>query len=113
MKNRQRRTVLDYAVAQVGLRRGTRVGLFIAQWLIAQKALGYEPTVDQAADWWRENRATWFRRQAEFREAFPDQDNPSAICRHLIEQHSDQRATRAEIGSVLGWLGSIEYGLTV
>lgn len=76
--------------------------MFIEQWTIAQKALGHEPTVIEAADWWKESHATWFRRQGEFREIFDLLDNPAPIAVAIIER-ADARAE--EIGSVIARLG--------
>lgn len=114
MKKRPPETLLEHAVAAGGLRKGSRVTMYVTQWIIAQQDLGHEPTVEEVATWWKESRATWFRHQAEFRELFPDQDNPSAIAAHLIAQmeRNGRKATQAEAGSVMALLGSIRLGLS-
>ena len=60
------RNVLDYCIAKVGIRKGMRVATFIAQWTIAQQALGHAPTAEEAAGWWKESPATWYRRLGDF-----------------------------------------------
>lgn len=103
-------TVLDVAVNRLGLRKGMQVGTFIAQWTIAQQDLGREPTLEEAADWWRESHATWYRRQVDFRRAFPGIGTPGPIAESVIRKRADRIASKREIGSVLGLLGAVSLG---
>ncbi len=99
------RNVLDYAVAKGGIRKGMRVGTFIAQWTIAQDALGFEPTAEQAAQWWKESVATWYRRLEDFRSIFgPELSTPGPIAVQAIaagEAHAEK------VGEVMSRLGRI------
>jgi hypothetical protein len=104
MAKRSGNTVLELAIARGGYRRGFRVATFIEQWTIAQHALGHEPTVIEAADWWKESHATWFRRQVEFREFFAPLENPAPIAALVIRE---VEARRERIGSVVAALGRI------
>lgn len=97
------------------MRKGMRTAAAVVQWTIAQQDLGHEPTVEEVAAWWKESRATWFRRQADFRELFPDQETPSAIAANLIAQmeRNGRKATKGEEGTLLALLGSIALGVGV
>jgi len=95
------RTILELAIAIGGYRKGFRACVFIEQWTIAQHALGHEPTVIEAADWWKEPHSSWFKRQSEFREIFDLLDNPAPLAEQIIAQAED----RAEqVGSVIAAL---------
>lgn len=104
MPRREPRSILELAISIGGYRKGFRVVTFIEQWTIAQNALGHEPTVIEAADWWHESQATWFRRQVEFREIFDLLDNPAPIAAAVIAR---AEAKREAIGSVIAALGSM------
>lgn len=95
-------TLLDYLIAAGGIRKGMRVATFVAQWTIAQSALEREPSVDEAAAWWKEERRTWYRRLAEFRELLPQLDSPASIAADVI---ADEHGRADGVGSVIGWLG--------
>lgn len=101
MAKRARETILELAIAIGGYRKGFRVCVFIEQWTIAQHALGHEPTVIEAADWWKEPHSTWFLRQAEFREIFDLLENPAPLAAAIIA-NAEQRAEK--IGSVIAQL---------
>ncbi len=79
MVDEKPQTVLEQCLRRAGLRKGMRVAGFVAQWARSQRELGVGRSVDDHADWWKENRATWFRRQAEFRQAFPEHATPDAL----------------------------------
>lgn len=104
MAKREPRSILELALAIGGYRKGFRVVMFIEQWTIAQHALGYEPTLEQAAAWWKESERTWFHRQAEFREVFDLLDTPAPIAAAVIAR---AEAKAEQIGSVIAALGSI------
>lgn len=82
-KDRHGHTLLAIASARVGQNRGRAVVTFLMQWSIAMEALGRDDiALQDYADYWGENRRTAFRRQSEFREAFPGQQTPTAVV-HL------------------------------
>lgn len=96
---------MEVAVAKGGVRKGLRVATFVAQWTIAQAQLGHEPTVEEAADWWRESRTSWFRRQAEFREIF-GLPTPAPFAAQGIA-HVAERLDRRDLGRAIGELGRV------
>lgn len=104
MAKRPATTVLEVAIARGGYRRGLRVLTFIEQWTIAQVKLGHEPSVAEAADWWKESHATWFRRLDDFRHVFPEFDYPTPIAEMAIAR-SEELVQR--IGSVISTLGQL------
>lgn len=70
MSKRQPRTLLEHAIAKVGILRGARVCTFICQWTIAANAIGRPITIEEYAEWWNESERTVYRHQAEFRRVF-------------------------------------------
>lgn len=105
MKRRPPRTVLEYAVAKGGIRKGLRVGTCIAQWTIAQSQLGHEPTIREVAAWWREPERTWYRRLDEFRAIF-DAETPAAIATRALAER-EERLDRKDVGRVIAGLGGL------
>ena len=97
---------MEVAVAKGGIRKGLRVCTFIAQWTIAQQQLGHEPTLEEAADWWKEAHSTWYLRQAEFREVFDLAENPAPIAKAAIAK-AGQRLDRDDVGAAIAGLGGL------
>jgi hypothetical protein len=64
--------VLALCVNRVGYREGRKVAQFIVEWEMAARSLGRNISADEFAAWWKDGRATAFRRLARFREAFPE-----------------------------------------
>lgn len=72
--------LLTIAARQIGMRRAFRVLTFMAAWDRARKAMRRETlTLQEYADWWRENQRTAYRDQALFREAFPSESTPDRL----------------------------------
>lgn len=103
MARRPAKTVLEIALAKGGIRKGMRVTTFVAQYTIAMQALTTEPTIEEAAAWWKENERTWYRRLAEFREIF-ELESPAIIAEYVLSQHDVDGVEAA-----LGELGRLEY----
>src|SRR3954469_20144773 len=82
-------TLQQLAARRVGQVKGAKVVAFVICWAIAEEALGHRPTLDEYADWWNESRATVFREQARFREAFPGETTPQNIVDALKAQQGD------------------------
>jgi hypothetical protein len=80
MKKRPARTIMELCVARGGVWKGSKVTAFIAQWAIASQAMERPITLAEYGEWWKESRATIYRRQAEFRELFPGLDSPQPIA---------------------------------
>lgn len=72
-KARQSPTIMEVALRHAGFRKGYRACMYLAQWGVAADALGSQPNSREVADWWAESRATAYRNEACFREAFPGQ----------------------------------------
>lgn len=104
MPKRAPRNLLDYLIARAGIRRGMRIATFIAQWTMAQQALGHEPSVDEAAAWWKESRATWYRRLDEFRGIFGATSTPGRFAAAAIAE-ADERIDA--VGEALAALGRV------
>jgi hypothetical protein len=92
-------TLLDVARHRVGLRKALKVLTYMLAWQIVRDELGHEPTVDEYSRWWKEGRATAFRAQGLFREAFPGEDTPSRIL-DLVAAEMDRRKGVASLGNL-------------
>lgn len=75
----KRQTLLQLAVRRVGLMRAGRVLAFMVAWDVVRRELDREPTLEEYGDWWRQSRATSFREQKLFREAFPGEVTPTRL----------------------------------
>jgi hypothetical protein len=65
------KSVVRVAIENAGLRKSYVAVSFLIEWSIAMRKLGDEMNVDQFAEWWAVSRSQAFRRQADFRIAFP------------------------------------------
>jgi len=108
MGTRRAETVLEYAIAKGGIRKGMRCATFIAQWTIAQQALGYEPTAEQAAKWWKESVSTWYRRREDFQQIFDKLETPAPIAAAAI---SKSEAQLDHVSDALASLTGVRYGV--
>lgn len=82
----RRQTLMRYLTRTVGVRKAYRVVAFVVAWEIARTELGDEMTVDEYADYWKVSRATGFREQQAFREAFPMLVTPNELIDLAKEQ---------------------------
>jgi hypothetical protein len=64
--------VLGLCISRLGYRKGARVAAFMYEWEYAVRQVGHPLGIEEFADWWKESRATAYRRQGLFREAFPE-----------------------------------------
>lgn len=92
--------LLQLAAQRVGLRKAMKVLSFMVAWDHARDQLGYEPTIDQYAEWWKESAATAYRHQQVFREAFPGETTPSRLLDLAAEQANVRRGV-ASLGRTL------------
>jgi len=83
-----------------------RVCAFIGQWTIAQQQLGHVPSTEEAADWWREPRRTWYDHLREFREVFDLSDTPAPIATAAIAR-TEARLGRGDVGTAVSVLGAV------
>lgn len=80
MAKREREvTWLEVAVRNAGIRKAMTATTWAYCWAITREAIGHDPSVEEVADWWKTSRATAFREQAAFRQAFPTLESPAAI----------------------------------
>ena len=95
---RKGRSLLEVAIASVGIRRGAKVVAFMIAWDLVYRELGREPTIEEYGEWWRTSRATAYREQALFRQVFPDETNPARImdaCRGAWDERKGVRGLGA------------------
>jgi hypothetical protein len=79
-KDRKGQSLYAIAAARVGQNRARAVMSFVMQWSIALDALGVETlTLADYREYWGETQRTAFRRQSEFRAAFPGQQDPTQV----------------------------------
>ena len=84
MKGKREMTMGEHLVRTVGWRKAAQVqGLLVAwaAWLRTHD--GQAPTIDILAGESEKSRAQWFRYQAAFRLAFPNEASPDRIARLL------------------------------
>ncbi len=97
MSPRTPSTLLELAVARVGLRRGMRAIAFMSAWGVARNALGHPPgegagataAVEEYAAWWRQPLRSAWREWGCFHDAFPDEDTPDRLLDLAAETASD------------------------
>lgn len=80
MRIKPSQSFLAITIQRVGLRRAADVGSFVMMWWLMQRELGHRPTVDDYADWANVSRATAYRDQQKFRDAWPEFDTPSDLA---------------------------------
>lgn len=74
-------TVLEAACRAVGYRKGFRVAAYASEWALVANKLGRAPTAEEVGVHWGWTAATAYRRQAEWREAFPTVPTPEPCWR--------------------------------
>lgn len=104
MPRRKPQTVLELAIANGGYRKGFRVAMYIAQWTIAQRALGEVPTIEAAATWWREPLRTWYRYNAEFHQVFESVESPAVFATQIL---ADSDAGVDDAPAAVAYLGRL------
>jgi len=92
-KTRPARTLLEVCIARGGYLRGARVAEFVIEWTIAADDLGHQPSANEFAHWWRDRseRTTW-RRLAQFKQVFPEFENPAPIAEQLLAEGRRRRS---------------------
>jgi hypothetical protein len=82
-------TLLELAQAKTGsMLKAARVVAFVVGWETVRRDLGREPTVDEYAAWWKEDRATAYRHLALFRTVFDARPDivPGEVLDHFAAQ---------------------------
>ncbi len=104
MAKRERKvTWLEVAVRNVGMRKAITATSWAYCWAVTREAIDHEPTAEEVADWWKMSRATAFREQAVFRQAFPTLESPAPIYDSPDARASMARHARAG-ESVEAWI---------
>lgn len=92
--------LVTIATRALGLRRGMKALSFMAAWDHARRSMRRESiTLDEYADWWKESRASAYRHQAIFREAFPGESTPDRLL-DMAEGQWVQRRGLSGLGQV-------------
>lgn len=73
-------TILERVVRDGGLMKGSRVMTYIGLWSICADELGRAPGMEEFVEWVGDPRRTVYRRQAEFREVFPEYETPQPLA---------------------------------
>jgi hypothetical protein len=76
-------------IKRLGYRRGAVCAEFIAEWEVGVRAHGGPLTAEEFAAWWKDSRATTYRRLQDFRRAFPElgpKGLPSDLMAPLLKQ---------------------------
>ncbi len=92
--------LLTVAARNVGLTKAFKVLGYMAAWDVAQKALGPDMGIEAYVEWWKEPRATAYRHQVLFREAFPGETTPARLLAEVQGQWDDRRGLSG-LGEVL------------
>lgn len=72
----------------------------MASWDHARREMFAESlTPEQYAEWWKDSRATAYRQQANFREAFPGESTPDRLL-DIAAAQWDERTGVAGLGAV-------------
>ena len=84
---------IDYLDARTGRNRLVRQRqlAFIHEWDYLVDQLGRTPTPAEYSDRWRTPRSTVYALLDEFRQLFPGQDHPTAICEEIWDGVSAQQ----------------------
>lgn len=89
-------TVLETLCQRVGVMKAGRVGSYILEWAVCSQELKHEPTMEEFIAWCPWRRRTTFRRQAEFREAFPEWSTPQPFADLVQAELSKRRSARSD-----------------
>jgi hypothetical protein len=76
---RRKQTWLEVAIKNAGFRTGIKAVSWMLSWVVVREVLGYDPSVDEVAEWWKQSRRTAFREQDAFRKAFPEFLTPAPM----------------------------------
>jgi predicted kinase len=94
-------SVLEVAYAKTGsMLKAARVAAFVVGWGAVRDELGRTPTVEEYAEWWRENERTAYRHMAEFREVFNRCETPDPVL-DLMAAQRVQPSGRFDLAAVV------------
>jgi hypothetical protein len=78
-KKRTSPTLAEVAYANAGIRQGMSAVHFMLYWGLAEAEWGHGPSLEEYCESHGVDRATFYRHQAAFRKAFPDEENPTRL----------------------------------
>jgi hypothetical protein len=87
-------TWIEVAVKNAGFRKALTALTWAYSWAIVRESIGHEPSVDEVAEWWNENRRTAFREQSAFRLAFPTLETPAQLFQSPVMKTKIAEAAR-------------------
>lgn len=83
--------LLLIAQRRIGLRKAIRVLGFMAEWDHARSKMRRDTiTVEEYRAWWKESQRTAYRRQEEFRAAFPGEKTPDRLLDVAAHQWAER-----------------------
>lgn len=88
-------TWLEVAVSNAGVLKATTAILWAWQWGITRADLGYDPTVEEVAEWWNASARTCYRYLAAFRKSFPGLADPTAFVDQAEVKPAIESAARS------------------
>lgn len=72
-------SLMEVAVRNAGIIKGSTAITWIWCWGVAKAALGHTPTVEEVAEWWNASARSCYRDQSAFRRAFPGYEDPEKL----------------------------------
>lgn len=81
--------VLALCIDRLGYVKGARLAEFIVEWEMWLRARGEDLGTEDFAAWWKDSRATTYRRLDDFRRAFPElgpHGTPSGLMGPLLRR---------------------------
>jgi hypothetical protein len=92
--------VLALCVNRGGYRQGRKVAQFIAEWELVVRDLGREISPEEFGPWWKDHRATTYRKLGEFRELFPElghQGKPDDLMGPLLKRLAQGKSIDVDV----------------
>lgn len=72
-------TWIEIGVRNAGFLKTQTALVWAWMWAITRESLGYDPTVDEVAEWWKESSRTAYREKAAFAKAYPMLESPAKM----------------------------------
>jgi hypothetical protein len=80
--------------------KASRVAAFIVLWAVAMRLEGVEEySITEYQRYWHEGERQAYRLQKEFRELWPEFENPNELARQIVK-HVDERTSKRDIASL-------------
>ncbi len=80
--------------------KGSRVAAFIVLWAVAMRLEGADEfSITEYQRYWNEGERQAYRLQKEFRELWPEYENPNELARQIVK-HVDEKTSKREIAAL-------------